>query len=263
MKNNARTSKKKDTQELINQIKQAKLLSIFDSTGMNQTQVMVYLLEQSHKIIKNKGFDIDFKDFVDHIKSNVKYRSPFNMIKAIMPFVLWGDNAGTYDYTTLFYKTFHLTVQELVEQLKECDPNAIIVLGDNFLTATPYKCEPTEMFMLKDQSNNKLVYACDFHENIKDKMQPVVVFDVPSEIQQANKRTVPYAKFFSRTQDTESNVIKWLFETTQADIKNCCDLDTKIDIMPLMSKATNIESALEILDQYIEWIDIDNNVKRA
>ncbi|MCL2851334.1 MAG: hypothetical protein FWE01_03145 [Firmicutes bacterium] len=237
--------------ELLNKIQEKNIPTHFDSTGMHQLQVMTYLLEESQKIINDLGIELEFANEIQEI---VKYKTPFNIIKQILRHIWWTDSAGVYDYMKVL-SSEQLTVQELVELLKNCDPNALVVLGD-LCTAAPLKYEPTEMYMFKDQSTNKVLFEDDFHQSIADKMQPVVVIDAPSKQseQKEKERTTSYTKFFSSSKGNSQEMIKWLFERTQANI---AENNKDINIMPQLKKAKNLETALEILDNHVKWVDVD------
>ena len=112
--------------------------------------------------------------------------------------------------------------------------------------------------MLKDQSSNKIIFEGDFHESVKDKMQKVVVINVPFKEQDECDKTTGYTKCFSSSNKSETDMIRWMFENTQ---ENLSDYD--IDIMPLLENAKDYTTALEILNQHASWIDLDGKFNTA
>jgi len=140
---------------------------------MDQNQVLSFLIQESQKQIDDFGIDLNFEQVINEI---VRYKTPFNLIKVILRFVWWNDKAGVYDYMKIHHPRA-FTVQELVEFLKQEDPNAHVMVG-GIKTAIPMVNEPIAMFVKKSGSKNKLFFEEDFDKNIKDKMQPVVVIDI-------------------------------------------------------------------------------------
>ena len=244
MKSTAQT-KQSTTQEKLEQIQMANIQGHFNSTGMNQTQAMVYLLEESQNLITDFGIEIEFAKAIQEL---VKYRTPFNIIKKIMYYVRWSDDAETYD-TMKIFDSEQITIQELVEQLKHYDPNTPVVLGD-LCSAVPLKSQPTEMYMVKDGSSDKVIFKDDFQPILNDKMQQVVVIDTPTKRQESDKIS-SHTLCFSNSNADEQETIKWLFKNAQKLLK-----DNNVNIMPLKKKAKDLKSALEILGTYVDLVEV-------
>jgi len=237
--------------EICNKVREAKLEATFDSKGKNELQVMVYMIEETQRLINEKfGIDALSLSFAKVIRNAVKYKTPFNMIKEMSRYVWWTDLSGVYSSENFYGDSRPLTVQELVEYLMREDRGAVVTVGDLGI-AKPLLYSPSAQFIIKDDPSGRIIFEDDFHENIADKMQKVVIID-GEEVEEELGTTTPYTKCFASSRGSEKETIKWMFKNTQFNLS-----DHKVDIMPLLKTVKDYPSALAILRKHANWIDLD------
>ena len=237
--------------EICRQVREAQLEATFDSKGKSELQVMVYMIEETQKLINEKfGINALFLSFAKVVRDAVRYKTTFNMIKEISRYVWWTDLSGVYSSENFYSHKKSLTVQELVEYLMRENPNLLVGVGDTSVELLPYAAVGSQ-FMLRDKSSSKVFLPDNIHDSAKDAVQEVLVIPTEGDEKQERK-TTDFALCFSSSKGSQSDVIKWMFKRVQFHLK-----DKDINIMPSLKEVKNYPSAFAALQEHVDLIDID------
>ena len=247
---------KSKTEELLNRIRTSNIELKFDSTGMTPLQAMIFLLEESQKLIFEE-LEIDAMQLclVKEVKKKVKHKMPLNIINELKEYFCIEDKAGVYNHERYIKNSNPYSVQELIEELMHHDPYATVVIG-NLNVGTRFRSSPTAEYMLKDQTSNRLIMNDDFHPSLADKMERVLVLET-SILKPDESRTTPYTMCYSKQGNTQE-MIKWMFKATEHVIDG--DGDAHVEVISQLDKALKnggcFDKALEVLDKHVEWIEV-------
>ena len=247
---------KSNIEELLHRIGTSNIELKFDSSGMTPLQTMIFLLEESQRLIYEElEIDVFQLCLAKEIRKKVKHKMPLNIINELKGYICIEDKAGVYKHERYIKSSNPYTVQELIEELMHHDPYATVVLG-NLNVGTYMKSNPTAEYMLDDETSNRLIMNDDFHPSLEDKMKKVLVLEA-SIPKSDESRTTPYAMCYSRQGDIQE-MIKWMFKATEHVIDG--DEDIHAEVMSQLDFALEnggcFDRVLEVLGKHVEWIEV-------
>ena len=235
-------------------IREAKLKAEFDSTGMTDTQVSIYMIYEAQRLIDLLGADLNVAKF---IKQSVHYKRPLNVIDKLYRLIEWTDKAGRFGTFDRYTERRPLTVQEVIERLMACNPNSKVMVSDYHNAELVEYVQEQDFYVHKSHAIDKILATGDFPEFLRGEMEEVVMIPVNNMARKQNDITTVYTKFFASKRQSEAGAVKWLFDSTLKHVDDMLSPEGIAQLRKKMKDVTTHEKALPILRQHINCVDVD------